>query len=72
MNVSELFSFKVLKWTILFFLLINCGTDDDSSSANIGSIPDPMFEQALIDLGYDDILDGQLQVSNVTLSLIHI
>jgi Leucine-rich repeat (LRR) protein len=39
------------------------------SSISIGqytSIPDPNFEQALIDLGHDNILDGQVLTSNVS------
>ena len=30
------------------------------------SIPDPNFEQALIDLGHDNVLDGQVLTSNVS------
>ena len=29
------------------------------------SIPDSIFEQALIDLGYDDVIDGQVSTSNI-------
>ena len=47
------------------FVNFSCDNDDDNSSTNEGNIPDPVFEQALIDLGYDDILDGNLLISNV-------
>ena len=30
------------------------------------SIPDPNFEQALIDLGHDDVIDGQVLTSNIS------
>jgi len=39
------------------------------SSVSFGqytSIPDPNFEQALIDLGHDDVIDGQVLTSNVS------
>ena len=29
-------------------------------------IPDPNFEQALIDLGYDNVLDGQVLTNNIS------
>ena len=29
------------------------------------SIPDQNFEQALIDLGYDNVIDGQVSTSNI-------
>ena len=33
--------------------------------SQITSIPDPIFEQKLIDLGYDDAIDGKIQISNI-------
>ena len=39
------------------------------SSVSFGqytSIPDPNFEQALIDLGHDDVIDGQVLTSNIS------
>lgn len=46
---------------------ILCGTDpynpDDFCIFTL--IPDPNFEQALIDLNYDDILDGQVLTTNI-------
>jgi len=33
--------------------------------AQYTQVPDPNFEQALIDLGYDDVLDGQFLTANV-------
>src|SRR5690606_23884112 len=34
-------------------------------SAQYTAIPDPNFEQALIDLGYDTMLDGQVLTDNI-------
>lgn len=36
-----------------------------SSFAQYTLIPDPNFEQALIDLGYDDVLDGRVLTNNI-------
>jgi hypothetical protein len=33
--------------------------------AQFTAIPDPIFEQALIDLGHDDVLDGQVLTANI-------
>ena len=37
----------------------------DKSDGKTTSIPDPNFEQFLIDLGYDDILDGQVLTKTI-------
>ena len=42
----------------VFFLPIIC-------TSQYTSIPDSIFEQALIDLGYDDVIDGQVSTSNI-------
>lgn len=36
-----------------------------TAKAQYTQIPDPNFEQALIDLGYDDVLDGRVLTANV-------
>jgi hypothetical protein len=36
-----------------------------SSLGQYTSIPDPNFEQALIDLGYDNVIDGQVLTNNI-------
>ncbi len=36
------------------------------ASAQQTLIPDPNFEQALIDLGHDDVLDGQVRTANIS------
>jgi hypothetical protein len=47
------------KITLVLFLIGNC------TFAQLTSIPDPNFEQALIDLGYDDVIDGQVVTDNI-------
>lgn len=37
----------------------------EANFAEVTLIPDPNFEQALIDLGYDDIVDGQVLTGNI-------
>jgi trimeric autotransporter adhesin len=39
--------------------------DDGSCLYPVTNIPDTAFEQALIDLGYDDIIDGSVVTSNI-------
>ncbi|MBC2846050.1 T9SS type A sorting domain-containing protein [Winogradskyella flava] len=39
--------------------------DGDCINNRFTTIPDPLFEQALIDLEYDDIIDGQVLTSNI-------
>jgi Leucine-rich repeat (LRR) protein len=48
--------------------------NDDCANNRFTAIPDPFFEQALIDLAYDDVIDGQVltatieQVQNLNVS----
>ncbi|WP_299334210.1 T9SS type A sorting domain-containing protein [uncultured Psychroserpens sp.] len=37
----------------------------DCLNSRFTAIPDPFFEQALIDFGYDDVIDGQVLTSNI-------
>jgi Leucine-rich repeat (LRR) protein len=39
--------------------------NDDCLNNRFTSIPDPFFEQALIDLGYDNVIDGQVLTSTI-------
>ena len=61
---------------LLLGLLIGCSSDDSSSDPQpipddgpgfevTTAITDPVFEQALIDLGLDDDLDGTVVTSNI-------
>lgn len=47
------------KITLLLLLIGNV------AFAQHTAIPDPNFEQALIDLGYDDVIDGQVLTANI-------
>lgn len=47
------------KTTLLLLFIGSC------AFAQYTAIPDPNFEQALIDLGYDTILDGQVLTDNI-------
>jgi len=47
------------KISLLLFFICSC------TFAQLTSIPDPNFEQALIDLGYDDVIDGQVVTDNI-------
>lgn len=49
-----------MKKATFLFLLLN-----GALFAQYTAIPDPNFEQALIDLGYDDDLDGQVLTANI-------
>ena len=49
-----------MKKIILLLLLIG-----NVAFAQHTAIPDPNFEQALIDLGYDDVIDGQVLTANI-------
>ena len=51
-----------MKKAILFFSITFCAS---ILSAQITSIPDNNFEQALIDLGLDDVLDGSVLTENI-------
>ncbi len=55
----------VIGCLLLAIALTNCSNNDDVNVPSVGNIPDPAFEQALIDLGYDDVLDGTLLIANV-------
>ena len=57
----------LLTLCILFVSVVftNCSPDDDDGIPRVGNIPDPAFEQALIDLGYDDVLDGSIITANI-------
>ena len=52
-----------------FFICVStiCCSPDEMNLGipKIGNIPDSAFEQALIDLGYDDVLDGKIVTANV-------
>ena len=54
---------------VTFFICVStiCCSPDEMNSGipKIGNIPDSAFEQALIDLGYDDVLDGKIVTANV-------
>ncbi|WP_298894306.1 T9SS type A sorting domain-containing protein [uncultured Psychroserpens sp.] len=39
--------------------------DGDCLNSRFTLIPDPFFEQALIDFNYDDVIDGQVLTSNI-------
>jgi len=69
------------KIILLFFtaLLVACSGSDDGSNAtsdpiddngdpisDLTYVPDDNFEQALIDLGYDDVLDDYVLTSNIS------
>lgn len=51
-----------LKNSILFILLLGIST---ITKAQFTNIPDVNFETALVDLGYDDVIDGQVLTDNV-------
>ena len=51
-----------MKKAILFFSITFCA---NILSAQITSIPDNNFEQALIDIGLDDVLDGSVLTDNI-------
>ena len=40
------------------------GSDDDGGTVELTQIADPAFEQALIDLGFDNVLDGSIRTSS--------
>ncbi|MES2544728.1 MAG: T9SS type A sorting domain-containing protein [Bacteroidota bacterium] len=56
--------FSLLKTVVLIFFMSFVGSQE--SKAQYTSIPDPNFEQALIDFGYDNIIDGQVLTANVS------
>ena len=59
--------FLILLFTCL--VAIGCNNDDDAGDiidTATTSIPDPVFEQFLIDNGYDDVLDGKVLQSNIS------
>ena len=51
--------------------LLGCSSEDSNNNNNNNNgnsqtvIADPAFEQALIDLGYDNIVDGRVNTSNI-------
>ena len=49
--------------TTLLFLSVFLST---ALFGQFTAIPDPNFEQALIDLGHDDVIDGQVLTSNIS------
>lgn len=53
-----------MRITVLVFLFLSITT---VLSAQITTIPDSNFEQALIDLGHDDVLDGEVLNSNIAI-----
>ena len=67
---------KMRKYIILLLVFLvfgSCDSDDSIPDHPIPDeyrdftvIPDNIFEQALIDLGYDDVLDGVVVTSNIT------
>ena len=69
---SNILKFKLLHLLILLGLIIsfNGCSDDDEPNNPIPDIketyvPDDNFEQKLIDLGYDDVLDDYVLTSNI-------
>ena len=50
-----------MKTALLFILLIT----SPLLFAQTTAIPDPNFEQALIDMGHDDVLDGQVLTAKI-------
>ncbi|NCT19247.1 MAG: hypothetical protein COZ75_13030 [Flavobacteriaceae bacterium CG_4_8_14_3_um_filter_34_10] len=49
---------KMYLFTVIIFLF-------HTAQAQFTAIPDSNFEQALIDLGYDDVIDGQVLTANI-------
>jgi len=49
----------------LHTILALCLLVVSSANAQTTIVPDANFEQALIDLGYDDIIDGGVLTSNI-------
>ena len=51
------------------FLLVGCSNDEKEtdlcSNSNFTCIPDNNFEQALINLGYDTVLDDYVTTANI-------
>ncbi|MEN8788974.1 MAG: hypothetical protein ABF295_05620 [Flavobacteriaceae bacterium] len=67
---------KIFILTGLLCVLVSCSSDKESEEDAImmeteeeivatTSIPDPAFEQLLIDLGFDDTLDGKVETGNI-------
>jgi len=68
----------LLSSCIILFLLIACAKEDSTptndqnndngqnSDPQLTYVPDDNFEQALIDLGYDDVLDDYVLTSNIS------
>ena len=72
---------KLLVLALVCLAVVSCKKEeDDYNNGNNGNtvytpcpndsgytcIPDPNFEQALIDLGYDDVVDGQVSTANIS------
>jgi hypothetical protein len=62
---------RLLVFAIVCLAVVSCKKDDDDDNGDNGNcsgytaIPDQNFEQALIDLGHDDVVDGQVLSSNI-------
>ncbi len=63
---------RKLGWIIAILGLISCSSTDDGGGTNNDNnntartdIPDPAFEQALIELGFDNVLDGSVATSSI-------
>ena len=67
---------KTFLYLIGFFLIISCSTDDDAQTVEsqqqddapeiaLTLIPDPVFEQLLVDLSIDNEVDGAVRTSAV-------
>ena len=51
-----------MKKSILFILLLGTTT---ITKAQFTNIPDVNFETALVDLGYDDVIDGKVLTDHI-------
>ena len=60
-------SLKIIKRLLVFvFAVALLGSCDSGVKDKYTSIPDKNFEQALIELGYDDVIDGKILKSNIS------
>ena len=68
---SKILKFKLLLFTILLGIIVSfngCSDDEPNNEPpeNKGTyVPDDNFEQKLIELGYDDVLDDYVLTSNI-------
>ena len=54
-----------MKKLIIFIFSIVLLGSCDTGLVSTAAIPDQNFEQALIDFGYDDVIDGKVLTANI-------